>query len=59
MGKTIDVATAAKHLGVDASRVRVLCRERRIPNARLVGRTWMIPEGFVVTPGKRGPKLGK
>ncbi len=59
MGKTIDVATAAKQLGVDVSRVRVLCRERRIPGARLVGRTWMIPQEFKVTPGTRGPKRGK
>jgi excisionase family DNA binding protein len=57
MGKTIDVAEAARLLGVDTSRVRVLCRQRRIPGARLVGRVWMIPEDLRVTPGTRGPAL--
>lgn len=56
MGKTIDLAEAARRLGVDPSRVRVLCRDRRIPRARLVGRVWQIPDDFVVTPGTRGPK---
>jgi hypothetical protein len=59
MGKTIDAADAARRLGVDPSRVRVLCRQRRIPGARLIGRTWMIPEKFEVTPGTRGPVLTK
>lgn len=57
MGKTIDVIEAARRLGVDASRVRVLLRQRRIKGARLVGRVWMIPEDFSVTPGTRGPAL--
>jgi hypothetical protein len=59
MGKTIDVATAAARLGVNVQRMRVLCRARRIRGARLVGRVWMIPEGFVITPGARGPALMK
>ena len=59
MGKTIDVAEAARRLGVDPTKVRALCRNRRIQGARLVGRQWFIPEDFVVTPGARGPKLGK
>ena len=59
MGKTIDVATAAARLGVNVQRMRVLCRERRIKGARLVGRVWMIPENFAVAPGTRGPALSK
>jgi hypothetical protein len=59
MRKTIDVATAATRLGVNLQRMRVLCRERRIKGARLVGRVWMIPENFEVTPGTRGPALTK
>ena len=59
MGKMIDLAEAARRLGVDQSRVRVLCRQRRIPRARLVGRVWMIPDDFEVTPGTRGPKAKK
>jgi len=58
MGKMIDLAEAARRLGVDPSRVRVLCRARRIPHARLVGRTWLIPEDFEVKPGTRGPAMG-
>ena len=59
MGKTIDAEEAARRLGVDPSRVRVLLRQRRIPGARLVGRVWMIPEDFTVTPGTRGPAMTK
>jgi hypothetical protein len=59
MGKMIDLAEAARRLGVDPSRVRALCRQRRIPRARLVGRVWMIPDDFEVTPGTRGPKAKK
>ena len=33
--------------------------QRRIKGARLVGRVWMIPEDFVITPGTRGPALTK
>jgi len=59
MGKTIDVATAAARVGVNVQRMRVLCRDRRIKGARLVGRVWMIPDDFEVTPGTRGPALTK
>lgn len=55
MGKMIDAYAAALLLKVDVSRVRLLCRERRIKGARLVGRVWMIPEDFEVTPGTKGP----
>ena len=57
MRKTTDIATAAARLKISAERVRVLCRERRIPGARLVGRTWFVPEDAVVMPGRRGPAL--
>ena len=56
VGKTIDTAAAAKRLGVVQQRVRALLKKRRIPGARRIGRTWFIPEDFVVTPGTRGPK---
>jgi hypothetical protein len=55
MGKMIDSAQAAARLGVSTLRVQQLCRQRRIKGARLVGRVWMIPEEFEVTPGARGP----
>ena len=59
MGKSIDTAAAAAKLGVNLQRIRALLKERRIPGARRVGRQWFIPEDFTVTPGTRGPKLGK
>ena len=55
MPPMIDTAEAAKRLGITQARVSKLCGQRRIKGARLVGRTWMIPADFEVTPGKRGP----
>ncbi|MGH8713385.1 MAG: helix-turn-helix domain-containing protein [Casimicrobiaceae bacterium] len=57
MGKLITSADAARKLRVSLVRVQALCRQRRIPGARLIGRTWMLPADFTVTPGTRGPKL--
>jgi hypothetical protein len=57
MAKSISIETAAARLRVTPARVRVLCRDRRIAGARLLGRTWMLPADFSVTPGTRGPKL--
>lgn len=57
MGKMIDVATAAAMMRVNVQRMRLLCRHRRVPGARLVGRVWMIPEDFKVTAGTRGDPL--
>jgi hypothetical protein len=56
MGKMIDTATAAAKLRISIQRICVLCRERRIAGARLIGRQWFVPEDFTVTPGTRGPK---
>ena len=58
MGKLITAAEAAAKLGITVVRLRVLCRERRIPGARLIGRTWMLPANFTVKPATRGPALG-
>ena len=54
----ITIAEAAKQSGKSVHRLQVLCKQRRIPGARLVGRLWMLPERFTITPGSRGPKLG-
>ena len=59
MGKLISSAEAAARLGVTQIRVQTLCRQRRIPGARLIGRLWMLPDDFEVTPGTRGPALTK
>ncbi len=56
MGKSISVDVAAAKLRVTPQRVRVLCRERRIAGARLVGRTWLVPEDPEISPPRRGPK---
>jgi hypothetical protein len=56
MGKLITLADAAQSLGLSLRRVQQLCAQRRIPGARLIGKVWMLPERFTVTPGKRGPK---
>lgn len=58
MGKTIGTEEAAAKLGVTVQRMRALCRARRVPGAKLIGRSWFVPEDFRVTPGTRGPKLG-
>jgi excisionase family DNA binding protein len=55
----ISTAEAAAKLGVNLQRIRALLSDRRIPGAKRIGRQWFIPKGFVVTPGTRGPKLGK
>jgi len=57
MAKMIDTAAAAEKLGVNLQRIRALLAQRRIPGARLVGRTWFVPEDFKVTPGRRGPPM--
>ena len=54
----ITIAEAAKQSGKSVHRLQVLCKQRRIPGARLVGRLWMLPERFTITPGSRGPKRG-
>jgi excisionase family DNA binding protein len=51
-------AEAAQRLGVTQQRVQALCRQRRIPGARLIAsRTWRLPANFKVTPGTRGPMM--
>lgn len=55
--KLISSQQAAEQIGVSISRIQALLRQRRISGARLVGRVWMVPEDFRVTPGSRGPAL--
>jgi excisionase family DNA binding protein len=52
----ISVAEAAARLKLSERRVQILCKQRRIPGAKLIGRIWMLPEEFKITPGTRGPK---
>ena len=53
----IPIAEAAKASGMNLRHLQQLCKARRVPGARLIGRMWMLPDGWTVTPGARGPKL--
>jgi len=60
--KSISLAEAAERIGVSVERLRVLCKARRVKGARLVGRVWLLPVTFSavdISPGKRGPKMGR
>jgi len=48
----IGTAEAAKQLNISPQRFRVLCREKRIEGAELIGANWIIPDKFVVGPPK-------
>lgn len=54
----VTVKEAAEKLGVSESRVRQLLSKNRIEGARRIGRDWIIPTPFEITPGSRGP-IGK
>ncbi len=47
------VKEAAKRWGVSARWVQALCRGRRIPGARQLGRVWLIPSGVEKPPDQR------
>ena len=53
----IPIAEAAAQRGICLRSLQTLCKNRRVPGAKLIGRLWMLPENFTITPGKRGPKL--
>jgi hypothetical protein len=55
MGRMIPLAEGASKLGLTVRRLQALCQQRRVPGARLIGRSWFLPENLVVTPGERGP----
>lgn len=44
--------TQAAKPGLGARRLRTLCATGRIPGAQLLGGIWLLPEAFVVAPGK-------
>lgn len=60
MHPVITAEEAAARLGVTPRRMLALLKQRRVPGARLVGgRVWQVPDNFTVTPGTRGPELGR
>lgn len=52
----ISVADAARLLGLSRQRVALLCKQRRIRGARLVGRLWYLPDRPEIIAGARGPR---
>jgi hypothetical protein len=52
----ISIAQAAARLHLSEQRVRLLAKQRRIPGARRIGRTWFLPDALAIAPGTRGPK---
>ena len=53
----IPIAVAARLRGMNLRQLQILCKNRRVPGAKLIGRLWMLPVDWTITPGKRGPKL--
>ncbi len=53
----IPLKEAAVIQRVSVRRMQTLCAQRRVPGAKLIGRTWWVPEAFWIRPGKRGPSL--
>lgn len=52
--KRISVSEAAKLLnGVSDRRVRVLCRQGRIPGAEFISGVWILPANPIVKKGNR------
>ena len=59
--KTIPIAEGAERLGITSERLRVLCVQRRVPGARLLGARWRVPANLAlkhIIPAGRGSKLG-
>jgi hypothetical protein len=48
--KFISATAAAKALGRDRSRVKILCAQGRIKGAVKVGRSWVIPSPVIRLP---------
>lgn len=44
----IGTTEASQLLGVSPRRVRALCEQKRIPGAKLVGKTWTLPNKPIV-----------
>ncbi len=57
MPDMLPIAEAARARGINLRLLQRMCRARRVPGARLIGRLWFLPNDFSITPGKRGPKL--
>ncbi|HEX8012473.1 MAG TPA: hypothetical protein VF814_16305 [Casimicrobiaceae bacterium] len=54
MVKMITLAEAAANKDLSVRRLQTLCKQRRIPGARLVGRSWFVPPDFEISRGVPG-----
>ena len=55
--KYVGTLQAAIAVGLSQDRIRVLCKKGLIPGAMKYGKTWLLPEKFIITRnGTRGPK---
>jgi excisionase family DNA binding protein len=52
----ITARQAAKLCKVSVRRIQVLAEAGRITGAKKLGRDWLIPPGFTVTPAPKRPK---
>jgi len=57
MDALLTTAQVAERLQADETTVRLWCRQRRFPNARQIGRGWIIPEGDLND--FQPPKMGR
>jgi len=53
----IPLTTAAQAAGVTPRRLRALCQQGRIRGAKKLGRDWLLPPRWSITPATRGPSL--
>ena len=49
----LTVPEFAAKVGLDVSRIRLLCSQGRIKGAAKVGRDWVIPDKAVIKPPKK------
>jgi predicted site-specific integrase-resolvase len=57
MDSLLSTADVAKRLTADETTVRLWCRQGYFPNARQIGRGWIIPESDVAN--FNPPKIGR
>jgi len=58
LSEYVTVTEATKIMGKAASMIARLCQDDKLPGAKKIAKTWMIPRESVLnyTPGPRGPK---
>jgi excisionase family DNA binding protein len=57
MTALLSVSEVADRLKADVTTVRLWCRQGRFPNARQIGRSWIIPDGDIES--FQRPEMGR